>query len=149
MKMNVSACILFLLIVASSVGYGGSSGPVVQQGLGATYAPVGSRVAYAHVLGNGTLDTARSKNVVAMAGGNGLYCFDLTFLPKNAVATLDNDPTSPEQGLGFVKVALRPTATFTCAKIPVPDATVMTAKQTTVGGGASDGGWPFYVFWTE
>jgi hypothetical protein len=28
-------------------------------------------VAYAHVRGDGTLDTANSKNVVAMGGGNG------------------------------------------------------------------------------
>lgn len=105
--------------------------------------------AYAHVLGNGTLDTFRSKNVVAMSGKNGLYCFDLSFVPKSAVATIDNDPAGPEQGLSFVKVALPPTSLFTCPDIPVPDAVVMTAKETTVGGGISAGGWPFYVYWTE
>ena len=140
MKKNCCASILVFLIAASTIACAGPPGPP---------GPPSARVAYAHVLGNGTLDTARSMNVVAMAGGNGLYCFDLTFVPKNAIATLDNDPVGPEQGLGFIKVALPPTALFTCATIPSPDATVMTAMQTTIGGGTSDGGWPFYVYWTE
>ena len=117
--------IVILLIVASSVGCNGPASPL---------GPPPTKIAYAHVLGDGTLDTARSKNVVAMGGGNGLYCFDLTFVPKSAVATIDNDPVGPEQGLGFVKVALPPTALFTCSAIPTPDATVMTAKETMVGG---------------
>jgi hypothetical protein len=50
------------------------------------------KIAYAHVLGDGTLDIANSKNVTEIGGGNGLYCFKLTFKPKNAVATIANDP---------------------------------------------------------
>ena len=107
------------------------------------------KVAYAHVLGDGTLDTANSKNVVAIAGGNGLYCFKLTFTPKNAVATIADDPTAPDQGLGFIMVALPPTPLFTCAAIPKPDAVVLTSKEVTVGGGASAGGHAFYVYWTR
>jgi hypothetical protein len=142
-KSDGFASMLVLPIVATSIACAGPAGPPAPAG------PASATVAYAHVLGNGMLDTARSKNVVAMAGGNGLYCFDLTFVPKNAVATLDNDPTAPKQGLGFVKVALPPTALFTCPTIPAPDATVMTANETAVGGGSSEGGWPFYVYWTE
>jgi hypothetical protein len=107
------------------------------------------KIAYAHVLGDGTLDIANSKNIVEIGGGNGLYCFKLTFKPKNAVATIANDPTAPNQGLGFIKVAIPPTPTFTCATIPKPDAVVETAKETEVGGGSSAGGWAFYVYWTD
>src|SRR6516225_8421448 len=86
------------------------------------YAAPPLQVAYAHVLGNGTLDVANSKNVVAMDGGNGLFCFKLAFRPKNTVATLAVDPTAPNQSVGFIKVAVPPTSLFTCAKIPKPDA---------------------------
>lgn len=112
-----------------------------------TAAPL--NVAYAHVLGNGTLDTANSKNVVAIAGANGLYCFTLTFKPKNAVATIANDPTAPNQGLSFIMVALPPTPTFTCSAIPQPDAVVSTFNETSLGGGASAGGHAFYAYWTR
>lgn len=107
------------------------------------------KIAYAHVLGDGTLDTANSKNVMEIGGGNGLYCFKLAFKPKNAVATIANDPTAPNQGLGFITVAIPPTPTFTCATIPKPDAVVETAKETAVGSGSSAGGWAFYVYWTD
>ena len=142
MKSNGSwfTSTVVILMVASLVGCATPASPP---------GPPAAKIAYAHVLGNGTLDTARSKNVVSMGGGNGLYCFKLTFVPKSAVATIDNDPTAPKQGLGFVKVALPPTSLFTCSTVPSPDATVMTATETTVGGGTSDGGWPFYVYWTE
>lgn len=108
-----------------------------------------STEAYAHVLGNGSLDTSNSKNVTAMAGGNGLYCFKLKFRPRNAVATLADDPTAPNQGVGFIKVALPPTPTFTCATITNPDAVVETGTETSVGGGQSAGGYAFYVYWTR
>jgi hypothetical protein len=107
------------------------------------------KVAYAHVFGNGTLDTANSRDVVAMAGDNGLYCFKLAFEPKNAVATIANDPTAPDQGLGFIMVALPPTPLFKCSAIPKPDAVVSTSKETTIGGGESSGGHAFYVYWTR
>jgi hypothetical protein len=107
------------------------------------------KIAYAHVNGDGTLDAAHSKNVVAIAGGNGLYCFKLGFIPKNAVATIANDPTAPRQGLGFIETALPPTPLFTCEGIPAPDATVSTFEETSIGGGQSAGGWAFYVVWRE
>ena len=109
----------------------------------------GPSLAYAHVRGDGTLDTTNSKNVVAMGGGNGLYCFKLAFVPKTAVATIADDPTAPDQGLGFIEAALPPTPLFTCATIPQPDAVVATFKETTVGGGQSAGGHAFYAIWTK
>ena len=114
----------------------------------ATAAPL--KVAYAHVLGDGTLDTANSRNVVAFqAGGNGAYCFKLTFTPKNAVATIANDPTAPDQGLAFIWVAVPPTVMGTCSTIPKPDSIVSTFKETTIGGGAGAVGHAFYVYWTK
>lgn len=106
--------------------------------------PPAMDVAYAHVLGNGTLDTANSKNVSAMGGGNGLYCFTLAFSPRTAVATIAQDPTAPNQGPGFIRVGLPPTPLFTCATIPVPNAVVGTFNQT-----QSTGGYAFYVYWTK
>jgi hypothetical protein len=112
-------------------------------------AAAASSEAYAHVLGDGKLDAANSKNVIEMAGANGLYCFRLKFKPKNVVATLADDPTAPNQGVGFIKVALPPTPTFTCATMPKPDAVVETGSETSVGGGQSAGGYAFYVRWTK
>ena len=109
-----------------------------------TTTPPATTVAYAHVLGNGTLDTANSKNVLAMAGGNGLYCFTLAFSPQSAVATIAEDPTAPNQGPGFIRVGLPPTPLFTCATIPAPNAVVATFNQT-----QSIGGYAFYVYWTK
>ena len=115
---------------------------------GIAYA-AGPSVAYAHVNGSGTLDTANSKNVVKMGGGNGLYCFKLAFVPKNAVATIADDPTAPNQGLSFIEVALPPTPLFTCSGITAPNAVVATFIETTTGGGQSAGGHAFYVYWTK
>jgi hypothetical protein len=106
-------------------------------------------VAYAHVLGDGKLDAANSREVLAMAGGNGLYCFKLAFRPKNAVATLADDPTAPNQGVGYIKVAVPPTVAFTCTGMTDPDAYVLTGSETSVGSGQSAGGFPFYVYWTR
>ena len=104
-----------------------------------------SSIAFAHVRADGTLDTANSQNVVSMAGGNGLYCFKLSFKPKAAVATIADDPTAPDQGLGFIETAVPPTPMFTCSTIPTPDAVVATMKETSTGGGQSSGGHAFYV----
>lgn len=106
-------------------------------------------IAFAHVRGDGTLDAANSLNVVSMGGGNGLYCFKLSFKPKVAVATIADDPTAPDQGLGFIETAVPPTSTFTCAAMPTPDAVVATMKETTIGGGQSSGGHAFYVQFTN
>jgi hypothetical protein len=108
------------------------------------------QVAYAHVLSNGKLDAANSRNVVAMVNGaTGGYCFKLTFRPRNAVATIANDPTAPDQGLGGILVAVPPTILPSCPPIAKPDSVVTTFKETSVGGGAGAGGHAFYVYWTR
>ena len=104
----------------------------------------GTIVAYAHVNGNGTLDTANSKNVVKMEGANGLYCFMLKSSPKNVVATIAQDASAPNQGPGFIRAALPPTPFFTCANIPKPTSVVATFNQT-----QSAGGYAFYVLWSK
>jgi hypothetical protein len=44
-------------------------------------------------LGDGTIDAARTKNISGVAvshvAGSGLYCFNLSFTPKNIVASTD------------------------------------------------------------
>lgn len=111
--------------------------------------PTQHEIAYAHVLGNGTLDSTNSKNVIAIAGGNGLFCFKLAFTPKNASATIADDPTAPNQSLPFIEVGLPPTPLFTCRAIPKPDAVVATFNEHVGGGGQSGGGHAFYVYWTN
>jgi hypothetical protein len=113
------------------------------------YAGPAPQVAYAHVLGNGTLDAANSLGVVTIGGGTGQYCFKLAFRARNAVATLANDPTAPSRGVGFIKVAVPPTPMFTCANIAKPDAIVETDGATSVNGGEAAGGYAFYVYWTR
>jgi Collagen triple helix repeat (20 copies) len=53
----------------------------------------GSALAYAHILGNGKVDPAATKNVAESNVSNpftGVYCFSgLSFTPHNAVATID------------------------------------------------------------
>jgi hypothetical protein len=103
-------------------------------------------VAYAHVLGNGTLDHTEVKNVVKFqAGGNGVYCFKLSFAPANAVATIANDPTA-SQGLAFVEVALAPTPMSSCSNIPTPNSDVTVIDSVTKSGTS---GHAFYVYWTK
>jgi len=80
---------------------------------------------------------------------NGLYCFKLNFQPTNVVATLADDPTAPNQGVGFIKAELRPTPLFTCANVSSPDAVVETGTETSLNGGQSAGGYAFYVHWTK
>jgi hypothetical protein len=104
-------------------------------------------VAYAHVLGDGTLDTANSKNITNFSNeGNGFYCFTLNFRPKNVIAALADDPTAPDQGVGFIKVENAPVFSASCS-IPNPDSQVETGDQTSINGGISASGYAFYVTW--
>jgi hypothetical protein len=115
------------------------------------HADTGSlKVAYAHIRSDGTLDTANSKNVASMVhGATGGYCFKLTFRPKNAVATIANDPTAPDQGMGGILVAVPPTILPSCGSMSKPDSVVSTFKETTVGGGEGASGHAFYVYWAR
>lgn len=141
--MNLSARGLLILFACAVVGI--ASAASIRSGGGTP--PL--EVAYAHVLGDGTLDRANSRGVVRMAGGSGLYCFKLEFQPREAAATLADDPTAANQGVGFIKAALPPTPLFTCDTIPNPDAVVETGSQTSINGGISDGGYAFYVDWRK
>ena len=53
----------------------------------------GTAAAYAAINPNGTLDASRSKNVISSAhpptNPTGVYCLELPFTPKNAVASVD------------------------------------------------------------
>jgi hypothetical protein len=64
----------------------GTPGPAGAPGAPGT---PGSAVAFAHVLANGTLDTARSKNVSASKKivSNGYYCVTPTVPVRNIIAT--------------------------------------------------------------
>lgn len=56
----------------------------------ATTADSASSVAYAHVLANGTLDSAHSKNVSASSNpSQGVYCLKIAVAVANASATVD------------------------------------------------------------
>ena len=82
--------------------------------------------AYARVE-DGALDVARSKNVVGMtaatrsSGGTNVnvYCFDLTFVPLNAVATGEVEPGTFGGGAPHVAVA----GTDALAALPCPAGT--------------------------
>jgi len=62
-----------------TTGATGATGARGPQGPTGPTGPAGSAVAYAHVLANGTLDTAHSKNVSAVTQeGTGIYCLTVT-----------------------------------------------------------------------
>jgi hypothetical protein len=73
----------------------------------------GSAVAYAFVKADGTLDTARSKNVASVTHPTtGAYCFDVTVPVVNAVASTGH---IGGQFDASAEVVIRPeTATFIC-----------------------------------
>jgi len=76
----------------------GPQGPPGSTGApGAPGAP-GSAVAYAHVLSNGTLDTANSKNIAGISYNNVVqyYCLQTTVPVHNAVATVEGSGASGE-----------------------------------------------------
>jgi len=89
----------------------------------------GPTVAYAHVRGDGTLNTANSKNV----------------MQKIVVATIAEDPTAPNQGPGSIRASVPPTPFFTCTNMPTPSSVVATFNQDQ----RSAGGYAFYVYWTK
>jgi len=74
-------------------GAQGLQGPTGAQGVQGNAGAPGSAIAYTHVNGNGTVDSANSKNVasgnVTKGLGLGLYCLhDLGFTPHNPVASV-------------------------------------------------------------
>lgn len=74
----------------------GSQGP---QGPAGATGPAGSAMAYAHVLANGTLDSAYSYNVTSVTRTDfGSYCLTVNGTPKNISATAFSAPNSPASG---------------------------------------------------
>ena len=72
------------------VGLPGGQGPPGPPGDKCETGTSGTALGFARVRSDGTLDVARSLNVVASEqdGGNpGIYCIDLDFQPRNAVVT--------------------------------------------------------------
>jgi hypothetical protein len=112
--------------LTGATGSTGATGATGAQGIkGDTGAP-GSALAYAHVLADGTLDTANSKNIVGeehSPGGNtGRYCFDLGFTPMNAIAT--SQKISFEANSVVLQVGLEPGAITGICPAPFQDASV-------------------------
>jgi hypothetical protein len=107
--------------------------------------------AYAHVQ-DGVLDVARSKNVVGMTKTTTpfgsvadyvVYCFDLTFVPLNALATAEPEPLNPASDTPAATVAgTTAMAALTCP--PGTDAAIRYGLVTNVGTGADS----FYARFT-
>jgi hypothetical protein len=70
-------------------GATGATGPAGPQGETGPTGPAGSAVAYAHVLANGSLDAANSKNTLVYASGGGVYCIETFAAWHVAVASVD------------------------------------------------------------
>lgn len=76
------------------------------KGLTVPNAASAQAIAYAHVLSNGTLDTADSKNVssASLASGEpGIYCLKVTVPAVNATANVD---IGESQTVGYASVVL-------------------------------------------
>jgi len=71
----------------------GPKGDKGDTGTTGTTGATGSALAYAYVIGNGSVDSANSKNISSAnvsSPSTGVYCFDLPFTVHNAVVTPDN-----------------------------------------------------------
>jgi hypothetical protein len=95
----------------------GPLGPQGAQGAQGIQGPAGQAVAYARVMGNGTLlptepaFAGQHKNVapenITHTVDTGIYCFDVAFTPKSAMVTGDNiNASAPDQNNWIVSVAL-------------------------------------------
>jgi hypothetical protein len=108
-----------------ATGATGAAGAAGAQGVKGDTGAAGSALAYAHVLADGTLDTANSKNIVGeehSPGNTGRYCFDLGFTPKNAIAT--SQKISFEANSVVLQVGLEPGAITGICPAPFQEASV-------------------------
>jgi hypothetical protein len=105
----------------------------------ATNAASAQPVAFAHVLSDGTLETADSKNVgAAVRQEEGLYCISgLPFTPRGAQATVDAVGSESQ----FAQVGLVAQSEFDCPGVPGAQVFVDTFDTDT--GSFSDA--PFFV----
>jgi hypothetical protein len=115
----------------------GLRGPRGFRGLRGTKGADGTAIAFARVGSDGTVDTARSKGIAQANMSHtttGVYCFvNLTFNPKNVVATLE-----PDAGDNLIYASIpAPSPSLGC---PAGAVTV----QVKLAGGATNNV-PFYV----
>jgi hypothetical protein len=97
-----------------------------------------TKIAYLHVTQFGTIDYSRTKNIKSVAGGNGIYCIDVTFTPKSITATMSDE--SPAGAVGEkIFVYLLPGGVIDCAPDPA------NAIVVTFGEGGSSEGIAFYA----
>lgn len=93
----------------------GRPGPAGPAGATGPQGPKGEEavaLAYAHVLGGGTIDVSRSENVISLSNtiipgsnpGIPVFCFDLAVSPKNVVATVENSVVAAPVGIGLIPV---------------------------------------------
>jgi len=91
-------------------GPAGPQGPPGEQGPPGPAGSGGGALAYAHVLGGGTIDAGRSKNVLSLTNtiipgsnpGIPVFCFDLSVTAENIVATVENSVENvPPMGPGI------------------------------------------------
>lgn len=93
---------------AGPAGLTGPAGPTGPTGPQGPKGENGSAIAYAHVLSDGKLDTAHSKNVseASSAGtGSGLFCLKVTAPFSNATSTVDTGDSSGQ--FGFASAILK------------------------------------------
>ena len=91
--------------------------------------PAGSALAYAWVSAAGTLDAARSKNVISVTHPvTGFYCFDLSVAVTNAVASTNHISTQFD---GNAETEIRPETSGTACLEPNLDAAVWTERAST------------------
>jgi len=93
--------------LAGATGATGATGPTGPTGPTGKEGPSGQNgtaVAYAHVLANGELDTAHSKNVSAAskAGGAGIFCLKTTVPVTTAFGAIDTATTGQFGSLSAV-----------------------------------------------
>jgi len=110
-------------------GARGATGAQGAQGTQGVQGPAGSAVAYAWVAANGTLDTARSKNVVSVTQPvTGFYCFDLSVNAVNAIAVPAHITSEFD---GTAEAEVRPESAATACSEPNRDAAVWIGRGST------------------
>jgi hypothetical protein len=119
-----------------ATGAAGATGPAGLAGKEGSAGAPGSAVGYAAVASDGTVDMSRSKGVISVTNPTaGLYCFDLSFTPKVAVAGANhitsNYTTFAETAAGTADVA---SFTGACGA-PNNDASVVIADGALINDG--------------
>jgi hypothetical protein len=122
-------------------GAAGPEGPSGQNGANGTN---GSAVAYAHVLSDGTLDVAHSKNVASASktATTGIFCLKISVPVTNASATVDAGNSNGLPGSASVALIGQDPNNYIGTDCPVGDNAVVGVINGT--GGNAD-----RAFWAE